>query len=114
MYNALVLSHFNYCSTIWKDEHSKRHINELLKLQKRAARVITRDTYDVRSSENFEKLEWISIEKTLKNREIMMTFKALTGRSSKNIAELFSKCDNENYNLRSNNTKLSLKKRWMN
>ena len=114
MYNALVLPHFNYCSTIWKDDDSKRHINKLLKLQKRAARVITGDTYDVRSSEIFEKLEWISIEKTLKNREIMMTFKALTGKSSNNIAELFSKCDNENYNLRSNNTKLSLKKRWMN
>ena len=53
------------CSTIWKDDDSKRHINELLKLQKRAARVITGDTYDVRSSEIFEKLEWISIEKTL-------------------------------------------------
>ena len=39
-----------------------------------------------------------------------MTFKALTGRSSNNITGLFSKCDNENYNLRSNNTKLSLTK----
>ena len=64
------------------------------------------------SSEIFEKLEWISIEKTLKNREIMMTFKALTGRSSNNITELFSKCDNENYNYLQlcNNTKLSLTK----
>ena len=66
MYNVLVLPHFNYCSAIWKDDDSKRHINKLLKLQKRAARVITGDTYDVRSSEIFEKLEWISIEKTLK------------------------------------------------
>ena len=88
MYNALVLPHFNYCSTIWKDDDSKRHINKLPKLQKRAARVITGDTYDVRSSEIIEKLEWISIEKTLlKNRKIMMTFKALTGRSSNNITE---------------------------
>ena len=39
-----------------------------------------------------------------------MTFKALMGRSPNNITELFSKCDNENYNLRSNNTKLSLTK----
>ena len=68
------MPHFNYCSTIWKDD-GKHHINKLLKLQKKAARVIRGDTYDVRSSESFEKLEWISIEKTLKNREIMMTFK---------------------------------------
>ena len=42
--------------------------------------------------------------------KIAKTFKALTGRSSNNITELFSKCDNENYNFRSNNTKLSLTK----
>ena len=65
--------------------------------------MITGDAYDVRSSEIFEKRESNWIEKTSKNREIMMTFKALTGRLSNNITELFSKCDNENYNLRSNN-----------
>ena len=80
---------FNYCSTVWKDDDSIRHINKLLKLQ-----YDNGDTYDVPSSEIFEKLEWTSIEKTLKNREIIMTFKALTGRSSNNIiTELFSKCD---------------------
>ena len=52
------------------------HINKLLKLQ-----YDNGDTYDVRSSEIFEKLEWISIEKTLlKNRKIMMTFKLSTNR----------------------------------
>ena len=71
---------------------------------------MTGDTYDVRSSEIFEKLEWILIEKTLKNCEIMMTFKTLTARSSNNITELFSKCVNENCNWCWNNTKLSLTK----
>ena len=47
MYNALVWPHFNYCSTIWNDG-SCSIIDKLFKLQKRAVRVITRDTYDVR------------------------------------------------------------------
>ena len=46
-YNALVWPHFNYCSTIWNDG-SCSIIDKLFKLQKRAARMITRDTYDVR------------------------------------------------------------------
>ena len=39
MYNAFVLPHFNYCSTIWNDG-SGTIINKLSKLQRRAARVI--------------------------------------------------------------------------
>ena len=39
MYNAFVLPHFNYCSTIWNDG-SCTIINKLSKLQRRAARVI--------------------------------------------------------------------------
>ena len=49
MYNAFVLSHFNYCSTIWNDS-SCTLIDKLSKLQRRAARVITSRTFDIRSS----------------------------------------------------------------
>ena len=109
MYNALVLPHFNYCSTIWCDE-SVNHVNKLSKLQKRAARVITGYGYDIRSSDIFEELDWIPIAKTLENRETLMTFKALTGRLPQHISDIFTKCHNENYSLRSNNNKLLLQK----
>ncbi len=39
MYNSLVLPHFNYCSTIWHDDNNTQNIENLLKLQKRAARI---------------------------------------------------------------------------
>ena len=39
-----------------------------------------------------------------------MTFKALTGRSPYYLTELFTTCENDNYHLRSNNTKFSLLK----
>ena len=38
----------------------------------------------------------------------MMAHKALTGKLSNYFCELFTKCENENYNLRSNNVKPSL------
>ncbi len=48
MYNSLVLPHFTYCSTVWYNGH----ITQLtIKLQKRAARVITNSEYDIRSTE---------------------------------------------------------------
>ena len=70
MYNAFVLPHFNYCSTIWNDG-SCSVIDKLSKLQRRAARVITGDTYDVRSKEILQNLKWTPIEQSLTNREMI-------------------------------------------
>ena len=42
--------------------------------------VITGQSYDVRSTQILESLNWMPIEDTLKKREIIMTFKALTNR----------------------------------
>ena len=39
-----------------------------------------------------------------------MTFKALTGRLPPYITDIFTKCHNEKYSLRSNNNKLLLQK----
>jgi hypothetical protein len=72
--------------------------------------VITGDTYDVRSKEILQNLNWTPIEQSLTNREMIMTFKAVTGRLPNYLAELFTKCENNSYSLRSNNTKLKLPK----
>lgn len=39
-----------------------------------------------------------------------MTFKALTGRLPQYLVEMFTKCQNNNYSLRSNEIKLALPK----
>ena len=72
MYNAQVLPHMTYCSTIWNDR-SNTILKKLSKLQRRAARVITGQSYEVRSIQIIESLNWIPIEDTLKNRETIMT-----------------------------------------
>ncbi len=79
MYNALVSPHLTYCSTLWNDG-SNTILNKLSKLQRRAARVITGQSYDVRSTQILESLNWMPIEDILKKIEIIMTFKALTNR----------------------------------
>ena len=62
---------------MWNDG-SSTILSKLSKLQRRAARVITGQTYDVRSTQILGDLSWIPIEDTLKRREIIMSFKALT------------------------------------
>ena len=52
MYNSLVLPHFTYCSNVLNDG-SRTHTDKLLKMQKRAARIITGSTYEVRSKDIF-------------------------------------------------------------
>ena len=94
---------------MWNDG-SSTILSKLSKLQRRAARVITGQTYDVRSTQILGDLSWIPIEDTLKRREIIMSFKALTDRLPTYLQELFIKCNNDNYYLRSNNSKLALPK----
>ncbi len=61
MYNALVSPHLTYCSTIWNDG-SNTILNKLSKLQRRAARVITGQSYDVRSTQILESLNWMQCQ----------------------------------------------------
>ena len=109
MYNAFVIPNFYYCSTVWNDGY-KSKLTKLSKFQKKAARVITGASYDVRSNEIFRKLDWMPIHKSLSIRENIVTFKALTANSPNYLTEMFNFCSNETYNLRSNFCQLSLEK----
>ena len=105
IYNALVLPLFIYCSNVWNDG-SHSHLNKLYKLQKRAARIITGSSYDIRTKEIFDHLEWEPKENILKKREISMTFKALKRQLPEYISDMFTVTNNATYSLRSNDRKL--------
>ena len=101
----MVLPYFNYCSTIWHDNNIS-HINNLFKLQKRAARVITSSDYSIRSVQIFETLQWQSIKTILDKRELIMMFKVLNGMAPNYLTMLFHKRNNTaNYHLRTHNLK---------
>ena len=84
--------------------------NKVQGLQNRAARVITGDSYDIRSKDNLNKLGW----KNLKERRISQTeayvTKALQGECPENINAMFILSNIENYQLRDNNLVLMLSK----
>jgi hypothetical protein len=109
MYKSLLLPHFTYCSTLWHVGNNS-HITKLQKHKKRAARVITNSSYDIRSHEIFDNLKLEPIEATFTKREQIMTFKALRGIVPTYLTELFTTNNNTTYSLRSNNRKLYLDK----
>ena len=109
MYNALVLPHFTYCSTVWHNGNLK-HIDKLKRLQKRASRVVTSSGYETRSAETFKKLNWEPISNTIEQREQVMTYKSIHGLAPKYLTDMFTLCQNNKYALRSNGRKLNLPK----
>ena len=73
MNNSLVVPYFTYCSTIWHGN------NNLFKLQKRAAQVITNSDYVIKSIQIFETLQWQTMKTILDKQELKMMFKILKG-----------------------------------
>jgi hypothetical protein len=55
----------------------------------RAARVITGDTYDIRSKDILKKLNWTNLSVKRKENARAYVSKAITGNCPKNIAEKF-------------------------
>ena len=109
IYDALVLPHFDYCALVY-DNCSKTLQTKLQKLQNKAARILTCDSYKTPSDAVRAKLEW---ETLLSRREKQMNslmVKVMQGDSSNYLQELFTISCNKTYNLRSNNRVLSLPK----
>ena len=72
IYNAIVLSHFDYCSLVW-DNCCDYLKNRLQKLQNRAARIITGKTYEVSSEDVLKELDWQPLNQRYKtNKSIFM------------------------------------------
>ena len=63
MYQSLALPYFDYCSLVWTN-CSQTLKNKVQRLQNRAARVITGDSYDIRirSKDILNKLGWKNLE----------------------------------------------------
>jgi len=109
IYQSLVQPYFDYCSLVWGNCNQTCK-DKLQKLHNRAARVITGDTYDVRSSEILLKLRWETLDKRREEQMIDMVNKALNHMCPPAITSMFHIANNENYDLRSNNKMLMLSK----
>ena len=78
------------------------------KLQNRAARTMTGETYDIRSKRILEKLGWKTLEERREDKLKRYMSKLVEGDCPETISNLFRKCDNPTYNLRSKGKLLRL------
>ena len=82
IYYSLVQPYFDYCD-VWGD-CSKTRADKLQKLQNKAARIITRADYSIRSSDVLNSLEWSNLE------ERRMSEAKERGMSENQLAEPFT------------------------
>ena len=77
LYRALVQPHFDYCSMIWGNCGESLR-GKLQKLQNQATRVITGDSYEIRSIDILKKLDWKTLGERRKEQQLKYVSKALT------------------------------------
>ena len=84
----VIQPYFDYCSPSW-DNCGIGLKDRSPKYQNRAARVITGSTYDIRSSDLLEKLNWKSLEERRKYLKSIFIFKILNGHTASNLKDAF-------------------------
>ena len=90
IYQALILPHFDYCSPVW-DELNVTLSDKLQKLQNRAARVITRSSYDTSASILLNRLNWdVNLSTRRKKLKATLMFKIIKGLSPAYLQDLLS------------------------
>ena len=111
LYTGIVEPHFRYCCSVWGCAGST-DINQLQKLQNRAARIITNSSFDTPSRPLIAELGWQTIEELIGSESKTMVFKALNDLAPQYLCNLFTKnsaCSSRN--LRNTETDLRLPKK---
>ena len=102
-YYSLVQPYFDYYDVVWGD-CSKTCANKLQKLQNRAAQIITRADYSIRSSDVLNTLEWSNSEERRKRHLLVTMFKIFNTDCPMYLREQFHRtCEIHDYNLRGSN-----------
>ena len=108
IYYSLVQPYFDYCDVVWGD-CSKTRADKLQKLQNRAARIITRADYSIRSSDVINSLEWSGLEERRKRHLLVAMFKIFNNDCPTYFREQFHRTSEiHDYNLRGSNYDLHL------
>ena len=88
---------------------SKTRAEKLQKLQNRAARIITRADYCIRSSDVLNSLEWSNFEERRKRHLLVTMFKVFNKNCPTYLGERFHRTSEiHHYNLRASNYDLQL------
>ena len=77
VYNAIILSHFDYWSLVW-DECADYLLTKLQKLQNREAQVITGSSYETNSEDILSTLNWQPLKKRFRKQCLHIMLETMT------------------------------------
>ena len=88
LYNSLILPYLNYCAVVWGTNYSTR-IYKLVKLQKRALRIIDKKPYSYHTRELFIKYRILKFPDLVRKQHILILLGYLNGTLPTPIFEMF-------------------------
>ena len=89
-FNSYILPLFDYGCVVW-GHCSANNIDRLLKLQKRAARIILQAEFNTPSNQMFNILNWLPIQKRVQYHTCILVYKSLNNLTPEYISEIISK-----------------------
>ena len=88
-YNSYVLTVFDFGCVVW-DNTTNANLTRLVKLQKRAARMILKADFITPSEQLFEELNWLPFPKRVQYHTCLMVYKSITGQASEYISSMLT------------------------
>ena len=88
-YNSYVLPVFDFGCVVWGNT-TNSNLTRLVKLQKRAARVILKADYMTPSEQLFKDLNWLPFPKRVQYHTCLMVYKGFTGKGPKCMSPMLA------------------------
>ena len=84
MYLSIVEPHLSYCCSVWGCCGDTK-LNNLQKLQNRAARIVTGSPFDSLAAPLLQRLGWLSVDRLAHRETSTMVYKSLNGLAPNNL-----------------------------
>ena len=88
MYRGIVEPHFRYCCSVWGC-FGKTRIDNLQKLQNRAARIVTNSSFHVSAADLIKRLGWPTISDIIVSETATIMYKSTNSLAPEYLSELF-------------------------
>ena len=88
MYRGIVEPHFRYCCSVWGC-CGKTQLDNLQKLQNRAARIVTNNSFRVSAADLIKRLGWPTISDIILCETATIMYKSNNGLAPEYLSELF-------------------------
>ena len=88
-YNSYVLPVFDFGCVVW-GHTTNANLTRLVKLQKRAARMILKADFMTPSEQLFKELNWLPFPKRVQYHTCLMVYKSITGQAPEYISSMLT------------------------